>query len=260
MPYQYPFGQTVQSLVQQDRTPKKVFVLGVYASAVHARWKQGNKVKCAALAVASEPRIFWDGNDEEAREIISRIKIPKELGTLEPAGRHLNGPSAKTLDEHILKPLGFTREDAWLCDLLPETRLNKSQRDVIEEEYDPLVVANGLNCVTIPSRPTKFCDAKRCEEILAELKESQADLLILLGDIPIKQFLKPVANIPYSSLKEYSDIYGYGNSTEVVIDGRTIKVLPLAHPRQIGALGYHSQDWYNKHQEWEKQSRMGKTK
>ena len=252
MMYYYPFGEPLHRVVQQDRTPKKVFVLGVYASAVHARWKQGNKVKCAALAVASEPRIFWDGNEEEAREIIRRIKIPKELGTLEPAGSHLNGPSAKTLDEHILKPLGFTREDAWLCDLLPETRLNDGQMKKIERKYEPLVEANGLNHVTIPRRPTKFCDDRRCEEILAELKESQADLLILLGDIPIKQFLKRVANVPYSSLKEYKEIYDYGVITETIIDGRTIKVLPLAHPRQIGALGYHSKDWYAMHQEWEK--------
>ena len=35
MSYYYPFGETVHPLVQQDRTPKKVFVLGVYASAVH---------------------------------------------------------------------------------------------------------------------------------------------------------------------------------------------------------------------------------
>jgi len=43
MSYYYPFGETVHPLVQQDRTPKKVFVLGVYASAVHARWKIGSK-------------------------------------------------------------------------------------------------------------------------------------------------------------------------------------------------------------------------
>ena len=72
----YPFGEIVQPLIQQDRTPKKVFVLGVYASAVHARWKRGNKIVCQALAVASEPRIFWDGNQEEAKQIISRIRIP----------------------------------------------------------------------------------------------------------------------------------------------------------------------------------------
>ena len=111
--YYYPFGEELKRVVQQDRTPKKVFVLGVYASAVHARWMKPGQIRpvCNALAVASEPRIFWDGNPEEAAEIISRIKIPKELGTLEPADPRFNGPSAKVLDEHILvlhgKMLGY---------------------------------------------------------------------------------------------------------------------------------------------------------
>ena len=30
------------------------------------------------------------------------------------------------------------------------------------------------------------------------------------------------------------------------------QVLPLAHPRQIGALGSHSERWYHVHQEWER--------
>jgi hypothetical protein len=251
MDYQYPFGQVVHPLRQQDRTPKKVFVLGVYASAVHARWKKDGKTVCAALAVASEPRIFWDGNIEEAKEIISKISIPKEVGTLEPAGRHLNGPSAKVLDEHILGTLGYYRKDAWLCDLLPETRLNSSQEKVITERYNPLIEQYGLNKVTIPERPSVFCDAQRCQEILSELKESQANLLILLGDIPIAQFLNVVADVPYTSLQEYVDLNGYGTATDAVIVGRTIKVLPLAHPRQIGALGAHSEKWNKLHQEWE---------
>ena len=249
--YKYPFGQIVCPLRQQDRTPKKVFVLGVYASAVHARWKKDGKVFCQALAVASEPRIFWDGNIEEAKEIISKISIPKEVGTLEPAGRHLNGPSAKVLDEHILGTLGYYRKDAWLCDLLPETRLNSSQEKVITERYNPLIEQYGLNKVTIPERPSVFCDALRCQEILAELKESQAELLVLLGDIPIAQFLNAVADVPYHSLQEYVDLNGYGTATDAVIVGRTIKVLPLAHPRQIGALGAHSEKWNKLHQEWE---------
>ena len=143
MDYQYPFGQVVHPLRQQDRTPKKVFVLGVYASAVHARWKRDGKTVCTALAVASEPRIFWDGNIEEAKEIIRKISIPEEVGTLEPAGSHLNGPSAKVLDEHILGTLGYTRKDAWLCDLLPETRLNSGQVKVITERYNPLIKQYG---------------------------------------------------------------------------------------------------------------------
>ena len=34
----FPFGQPVQEIVQTNRSHKQVFVLGVYASAVHARW------------------------------------------------------------------------------------------------------------------------------------------------------------------------------------------------------------------------------
>ena len=249
--YYFPFGQKLHPLVQEDTSPKKVFVLGVYASAVHARWKKDGQVICQALAVASEPRIFWDGDPTEAKQIIDAVAIPAELGTLEPAGRQLNGPSAKVLDENILAPLGFTRADAWLCDCVPETRINPSQAKVIKERYNPLIEQYGLNPVTIPNRPSAFCDKKRSAEITEELMRSEADLLVLLGDIPIAQYLKKVADVPYSTLGEYVDLYGYGNATETVINGKTIKVLPLAHPRQIGALGAHSERWHLAHKEWE---------
>ncbi len=253
MPYYFPFGQELHPLIQQDKTPKKVFVLGVYASAVHAKWKKDGQIICQALAVASEPRIFWDGNPEEARAIIDAVKIPKELGTLEPAGRQLNGPSAKVLDENILAPLGFDRSDAWLCDCLPETRINPSQAKAIREKYDPLIETYGLNPVTIPARPSAFCSKERSREITRELMQSEADLLVLLGDIPIAQFLKKVADVPYASLGEYVELYGYGTKTEVKIGEKSIQVLPLAHPRQIGALGAHSEKWFLMHKKWEEQ-------
>ena len=251
MKYYYPFGETVYPLVQQDRSPKKVFVLGVYASAIHARWKKDNKIICQALAVASEPRIFWDGNLQEASEIISRIRIPKEMGILEPAGSHFNGPSAKVLDEHVLAPLGFSRKDAWLCDLLPETRLNPSQVRVIQKEYEPKAKKYGLNEVTIPRRPTSFCDKSRCNEIVSELEESKAELLVLLGDIPVLQFLNQVTEVKYKNLQEYVELYGYGIRSQIAINGKEYQVLPLAHPRQIGKLGTHSEKWYKLHRIWE---------
>ncbi len=252
MPYRYPFGAQLRPLTQEDQSPKQVFVLGVYASAVHARWKRDGRVVCQALAVASEPRIFWDGDPEEAAEIIARIRVPAGLGSLEPAGSALNGPSAKVLDEHILAPLGYTRADAWLCDCLPETRLNPSQVRVIEERYRPLIAEYGLNEVTIPPRPTLFCDERRAGEITEELLRSQAKLLVLLGDIPIAQYLNRVAEVPYATLQEYVDLYGYGNRAPATIAGRRLEVLPLAHPRQIGALGAHSERWHRAHIAWER--------
>ena len=253
MSYYFPFGQELHPLVQEDRTPKKVFVLGVYASAVHARWKKDGQIVCQALAVASEPRIFWDGNEEEAKAIIRQIAIPAELGYLEPAGKQLNGPSAKVLDENILAPLGFSRKDAWLCDCLPETRLNPSQIKALREKYEPYAEKYHLNPVTIPPRPSAFCDKVRSEEITDELMASEAPLLVLLGDIPIAQYLKKVAEVDYSTLGEYVSRYGYGTQTDVMIGAKNIRVLPLAHPRQIGALGAHSEKWFLMHQAWEKQ-------
>ncbi len=59
----YPFGSNLSVLVQADRSPKRIFVLGVYASAVHARWvSPDDRTLVHALAVASEPVIFWDGS------------------------------------------------------------------------------------------------------------------------------------------------------------------------------------------------------
>ncbi len=126
----FPFGQPVRIVEQADRTPKDVFVLGVYSSAVHARWRDARgKQVVAALAVASEPVIFWRG--EGAAEIIDRIDVPKEVGRLEPAASNLNGPSGRALDELYLGPLGITREHAWLCDLVPSSGKNPGQAKAI---------------------------------------------------------------------------------------------------------------------------------
>lgn len=250
--YQFPFGEYVHPVVQMDREkPKKVFVLGVYASAVHAKWvdKNGTEV-CPALAVASEPRIFWDGNEKEAKEIINRIQIPSELGHLELPDEDFNGPSARALDNEILAPLGYKREDAWLCDLLPESRLNYRQVNRIKNNYNPLVKKHGLNPVTVPPAGEVFCDDERVSEITKELLESQAELLILLGDDPIKQFLKIVSNVPYYNLRSYVKKNKYGTPTETVIAGKKIKVLPLVHPHHIIKAGKYIQEWHDTHMKW----------
>ena len=103
-------------MCETDRNPKKVFVLGVYASAVHACWIDNfGKTIVNALAVASEPHIFWRG--EYVDTILEGISIPNELGKLVPARKEFNGPSGIALDSLILNPLGLARKDAWLCDL-----------------------------------------------------------------------------------------------------------------------------------------------
>jgi hypothetical protein len=43
----FPFGEPVLSLWQADRPSKEIFILGVYASAVHARWLGEDGVELA---------------------------------------------------------------------------------------------------------------------------------------------------------------------------------------------------------------------
>ena len=249
MDYVYPFGSPLKKVEQQDKTPKKVFVLGVYASAVHAKWVGADgKVKVTALAVASEPNIFWKG--EDAEQIIDKIDIHSELGKLVPADERFNGPSGKALDDLFLTPLGYTRDDAWLCDLLPYSRINPNQQEAIDTRYSPYKKDFNLPECTIPVYSSaELNKPSRIDEIIEELEQSQADTVILLGDLPIKHFLSD-----FSTANKLSD-FGkskeeYGKPHPIIISGKSYQVIPLVHPRQAGNLGNSSLDWSNLHKHW----------
>jgi hypothetical protein len=249
----FPFGQPVQEVVQTDRTSKDVFVLGVYASAVHARWININeKTIVNALAVASEPYIFWRG--EDAGTIIQKIDIPRELGKLIPAKQEFNGPSGLALDNLILNPLGLDRQKVWLCDLVPHSCANPSQSKAIERAYLPIAKKYGLAQHTVPPVPNPLTDGNRRKEILEEIIESESKILIMLGDKPIQWFLTYVDN-RWKKLSDFGYITkSYGQLYETHIDGKEILVLPLAHPRQIAKLGKSSAVWHDIHERWLDQS------
>jgi len=248
----FPFGQLLKKVKQESKTRKKVFIIGVYASAVHARWIDSRgKQKVAALAVASEPEIFWTG--ENADKIISAIEIPKELGKLVNPGKNLNGPSGRTLDEKILSPLGLTRKDAWLCDLLPESRVNENQQKAIKKHYTPDIIKQfNLSPATVPVFNKNELDSKlRRKEILDELEQSQADTLILLGDLPVYWFLRFYSNITDYTLSGFGETNDtYGKPHELMINGKLYHVIALCHPRQSGRLGTSSSKWRLLHEGW----------
>jgi hypothetical protein len=248
----FPFGKPVLKVVQTDRTPKKVFVLGVYASAVHAQWMdKDGKLRIRALAVASEPCIFWRG--ENAETIIQQIDIPPELGRLVPADQQYNGPSGRSLDNTILHPMNLDRSDAWLCDLVPHSCINSAQSRAIEREgLRKELAKHSIPEPSVPPLPQKLTDEQRRGEILCELRDSHADTLILLGDLPIQWFLGYFDpnwdGIQLSGLLQSGR--SYGEICNAQIGGEEIKVLPLAHPRQICRLGLSSSRWYQAHQVW----------
>jgi hypothetical protein len=248
----FPFGQALKIVQQKDRSAKKVFVLGVYASAVHAQWLdvRGKQIT-PALAVASEPEIFWTGQD--ADKIISGITFPKELGTLVSAADHLSGPSGNVLDNLYLSPLGYKREETWLCDLLPESRVNEKQRIAIDKFYTPVVKKFNLPEATVPDfNKEELNSEERRAEILEELEESKADTIILLGDLPIKWFLR-FHDDRFTKLSEFGESSeSYGKTHKIIINSKVYNVIPLCHPRQAGKLGVSNSKWAELHEYWKK--------
>ena len=245
----FPFGQPVREVVQTDRLPRHVFVLGVYASAVHARWVGvDGRTVVTALAVASEPYIFWRG--ENADDIVQEINIPRELGTLLAAQGKFNGPSGIALDELILGPLGIARADVWLCDLVPHSCMNPTQEKAIKRAYLPVAGEWGLPLPTVPPVPKSMADDARRESILSEILEADAEVLVVLGDQPVRWFLAHYCS-RWRRLRAFGTANRtYGRLHFARIGGRELHVLPLAHPRQIAKLGRSSAAWYELHRTW----------
>jgi len=253
--YYFPFGEKLTRVQQTDTAPnKEVFVLGVYASAVHARWIGADNIeKVKAMAVASEPYIFWKGDDAE--QIISSIKIPAELGRLEiPTNNSLNGPSSVALDKLFLNPLGVSRDQAWLCDLLPESRVNPSQSYVLKKHYtEEIIEKYNLAPATVPvfnENEIKNNADIRCKEIASELEASGAKTIILLGDIPIRWFINHYDR-SFTSLSQLINTkVKYGVPHKININNKPYSVIPLCHPRTAARLGTFSEYWAQQHDSW----------
>ena len=125
------------------------------------------------------------------------------------ASKTLNGPSGLTLDSMFLEPLGITRRDAWLCDLLPESRCNPKQQAAIEREYDPRRETLGLPDYNFPPVPSILASATRQLEIEGEILAASPEVLITLGDQPLKWFAQHYGSHPALGLYgETPETYG----------------------------------------------------
>jgi len=244
----FPFGSPVEKLFQTDRTPKKVFILGVYAGTVQARWlERSGKILVRALAVASEPELYWRGDQEQAEQIIKSINIPEEMGILITEGKEINGPIGRSLDKLFLEPLGLIRKDSWLCDMIPFSLMNRGQRKAIKR-YSRLTSGSSLPPSSVPSTELKnqLVDVTRREEILAEIDESKAEILITLGDLPMKMILSHYG-LEKIRLADYTI---YGRLHPIKLGDREIQLLPLIHPRDTLRESGYSTRWYEYHKRW----------
>ena len=191
----FPFGQPIVTVTQSSRGPRRVFFLGVYGSAVHAQWiGTDHTTRIKALAAASEPEIFWTGDGVD--DPIRKVAIPEEAGRLKPAAPGVNGQSGRALDERCLKPLGIARSEAWLCDLVPHSCMNKRQSLAIVRAYLPLMRKLDLPEVVWPREPRseadwqELVDRRRRDQIASEVAEASPEVLVTLGDAPLRRFTR----------------------------------------------------------------------
>jgi hypothetical protein len=90
--------------------------------------------------------------------------------------------------------------------------------------------------------------------VLAEFEESSAETIVLLGNEPIRHWLKRFDR-RWSSLRDFGDGDDeYGRRHVVTISGRRCEVLPLVHPRQAAGLGSHSAVWRARHNLWQRRA------
>lgn len=248
--FRFPFGETLENTPPQRTSNAKAFVLGVYASAVHARWiGPDGKEACKALAVSTEPCSFWDGNGGE--KIISRIDrtVPREMGSLAlPAGK-FNGPSGETLREKYLAPLDLTPDKCWITDLHDRYFLSRDNAKAVAK-YEMLRHKAGSKTApaSLPTRPKRVVPTEeRLARLRDEFHQSGAPLVITLGNEPLRPLLG-------ASARKLSN-ERYGEPAEFEVFGRRVVVLRLCHPRQAGALGFSSRAWTDTHAAWMKRAR-----
>lgn len=251
----FPFGEAVERLSQKDRTPKKYFVIGSYASAVHTAWYDLNeKVITKSLAVANEPEILWTGNSFEAMTIINRLNCPPEAGSLCDPGKWMNGGVGRLFNMDILKPLNIFRSDVWLALLIPFTIANKGQRKAMNR-YNRICEQFKLPPAKLhPSNiKSELIDEERISELLKELEECKPDVIITLGDLPLHHFIRRFDETKFN----LTAFKYYGSLHEVEINSRHYKLLPLYHPKAGENLGSYTEKWMKVHKDWIKYQASG---
>lgn len=242
----FPFGAPLLPARAASRGRARVFVVGVYSSAVHARWlaPDGKKVLCRALAVAPEPYAFWDGSGVERLVAAIQRSVPESVGRLEPADADFNGPSGRALDEQYLRPLGLARSDCWVTDIHDLYYLSPGNRAALAKHYEPLVRSKRVPRVALPLRPSSVSPSKeQLARLEKEFKRAAPDWVITLGNEPLRPTFG--TGIPRLSTGDY------GRPFEAEVFGRRLRGLALCHPRQAARLGPSSRAWFEAHQRWQ---------
>ena len=244
--HSYPFGRTVTA-----RPPTRhrggLFVLGAYPSALHVRWQAPDGTRIAALAVDDEPVPFWDGDDQGERidEWKRAVGFTPAWGHVEPAGP-ANGSSGRWVDEQILTPLGFRRDQTWITDCLDTYRAGQAQAAAIAQRFVPFADRVGLDRPDLPEHPSESAIVREAitdhfERLSAELRHAEPTTIVTLGNAALRVLreLLPDTDVVEPRLSPQR----YGRRLLVELDGRPVAWYPLVHPGGRGPVKQAHTEW-----------------
>ena len=235
----------------------KAIIIGVYPSAWHVTWQAPKLLagpdrsgSIAALAVDVEPTVFWDGNDADFGERVTRWKeavgfVDDKHGSIEARSPNANGSSGKKVIQQYLMPLDIEPDRAAFTDIYPvflvktkkPNAAKREQGDAIREEYDSIAKPMGWHPCTLPPRiPTdrlpRIAAATFGDRLVADLTEAAAPLIVTLGEEVWSTVLAIPSLCARAPRRTFSDLYGdaYGQKGRITVGGREVEWLPLVHP------------------------------
>ncbi len=258
----FPFGRPNlrrPPTLPTDTSGDVLAVLGVYPSALHLSWQAPRtKEKVRALAVDVEPTVFWTGDNgaDRATRIAEWKAATLDDGTHGEFGwATFNGTSGQGVAANYLEPLDFTYAQCWLTDCVPFYFIKSGsgeQGNAIRKKWQPLADEHGWPGGDLPKRPTPQTLVHMAEDkargLEAEIASGKPTAIVTLGQeaaVALGRVVEVINPPPCLLLKAHDDTYG--DPGTVVLDGREVTWIPLAHP---GATGRNNTDWHTAHTAW----------
>jgi hypothetical protein len=227
----FPFGRILTKVFQKNFSPKPVFVLGLNGSAIFARFiSKDRSIIIHNIPVDNEPFLFWNGGLNDARNIVSEIKVSKNIGRLATEAKSINGITGRIFDKYYLQPLKLNRELVWICNFVPHYIATKSEVKSIKK-YNKISGTYSLPKAELPTKKVwqKFITETRTKEVLEELFRSKAEIIVTLGQQPIKLLLQQYD----INIQKFFTVENYGFVSETEIESVKYKIIALYHPRQL---------------------------
>jgi hypothetical protein len=258
----FPFGQPNTARPARMASRSEAAIVGVYPSAWHVAWtappglaSPGIKGAVAALAVDVEPTVFWDGSADDFAQRLEGWRqavgfVEERHGAIGSRSPSTNGSSGKKVVERYLAPLGIGAERATYTDVFPVFQVKSSggarreQGDAIRDEYDSVAARLGAPPCSLRARIPKsklpaVAASTFGERLVADLAESEAPLIITLGDEVWATLLAIPSLRARPPANSFSDLYGerYGVLGSLMVRGREVAWLPMVHPGLLKGTG-----------------------